>query len=141
MHGDFNGQNLRVLATPAGPQIAAFDWMDSGRGVPTTDLAQAAATACRISASPDLATYMSVVRELWPDCDREEVERLATCGAVFRALAAIEWNAQIYFPEWANMLVPSLRKYDAELAHALDRLGWARRVQWAASIVVPEDTA
>ena len=127
VHGDFNGQNLRVLATPAGPQIAAFDWMDSGRGVPTTDLAQAAATACRISASPDLATYMSVVRELWPDCDREEVERLATCGAVFRALAAIEWGSHEYFPDWANLFIPNLRMYEAELTHALDRFGWVRR--------------
>ncbi|PYN30131.1 MAG: hypothetical protein DME01_28375 [Candidatus Rokuibacteriota bacterium] len=135
VHGDLNGQNLRVQATSTGRRIVAFDWAESGRGVPTADLAQV------VAASPDLVTYLSVVRERWPSCDREDVERLATCGAVFRALAAIEWNAQIYFPEWANMLVPSLRKYDAELAHALDRLGWARRVQWAASIVVPEDTA
>ena len=134
VHGDFSWKNLRVQASPAGPQIAAFDWTDSGRGVPTADLAQVVSTMSRFnsrfSASPDLATYLSVVRERWPDCDREDVERLANCGGVFRALAAIEWDSRDYFPDWVNLCVPSLRLYEAELALALDRLGWARRSGW-----------
>ncbi|PYN72968.1 MAG: hypothetical protein DMD96_33755 [Candidatus Rokuibacteriota bacterium] len=140
VHGDLNGKNLRVQATPAGPRIAAFDWADSGFGVPTADLAQVVATQRRISASPDLTTYFSVIRERWPDCDRENVARLATLGAVFRALAAIEWESHIYFPDWANLFVPTLRLYEAELAHALGLLGWARRVRWAAAATVPEAT-
>ena len=93
LHGDFNGKNLRVQASPAGPQIAAFDWTDAGRGVPTADLAQVVFATIGFSASPDLATYLSVVRERWPDCDPEDVERLAACGTVFRALAAIDWDS------------------------------------------------
>ena len=80
-----------------------------------------------------------MIRERWPDCDRENVARLATLGAVFRALAAIEWESHIYFPDWANLFVPTLRLYEAELAHALGLLGWARRVRWAAA-TVPEAT-
>ena len=127
LHGDFNGKNLRVQASPAGPQIAAFDWTDSGLGVPTADLAQVVFDTIGFSASPDLTTYLSVVRERWPDCDPEDVERLAACGTVFRALAAIDWDSHHFFPDWANWFVPNLRLYEAELAHALDRLGWAGR--------------
>ena len=124
VHGDFNGKNLRVQSSPAGARIVAFDWEDSGLGVPNTDLAQVVTTSCRISASPDLATYLAVVRERWPDCDRANVERLATCGAVFRALAVIEWDAHHLAHDWADSFVPNLRLYEAELGHALRQLGW-----------------
>jgi len=135
VHGDFNGKNLRVQASPAGPQIVAFDWADCGLGVPTADLAQVVASAGRISASPDLATYFSAVRESWPDCDQEDVERLAACGTVFRALAAIDWDTHQFAYDWADAFVPNLRLYEAELAHALDRLGWARRARCASAEV------
>jgi ATP-binding cassette subfamily B protein len=126
-HGDFNGKNLRVQTSPGGPQIVAFDWEDSGHGVPTADLAQVVATSCRISASPDLPTYLSVVRERWPECDQEVVERLAACGAVFRALAVIEWDSHHLAHDWADSFVPNLRLYEAELAHAAGQLGLTRR--------------
>jgi len=140
VHGDFNGKNLRVQATPEGHRIAAFDWAEAGRGVPTADLAQVVATQKHFCANPDLGSYFSVVRERWPDSDREDVERLATCGTVFRALAAIEWESHIYFPDWAHLFRPNLGIYEAELAHALERLGWTRPIRWATSIVVPENT-
>src|SRR3989454_826174 len=57
IHGDFNTKNLRVQASPQGAQIGAFDWEDAGRAVPGIDLAQAGDPSCRLSASPDLATY------------------------------------------------------------------------------------
>jgi ATP-binding cassette subfamily B protein len=126
LHGDFNGKNLRVQASPEGPRVLAFDWEDAGRGVPCVDLAQVVASSSRISASPDLPTYVSVVRERWPVGDPADIERLATCGAVFRALAVISWDTHHLAHDWANAFVPSLQAYDAELAHALDRLGWAR---------------
>src|SRR5205823_6279856 len=107
LHGDYNGKNLRVQASPAGPQIAAFDWTDAGRGVPTADLAQVVFATNGFSASPDLATYLSVVRGRWPDCDLKDVERLAACGTVFRALAAIDWDSHNFFPDWAIWFVPN----------------------------------
>jgi hypothetical protein len=135
VHGDFNGKNLRVQTTAAGLQIVAFDWADCGLGVPAADLAQITATEGLIAASPDLTTYFSVVRERWPDCDQEHVERLAACGTVFRALASIDWDTHQFAYDWADAFVPNLRMYEAELAHALDRLGWARRVGWAPAAV------
>jgi ATP-binding cassette subfamily B protein len=126
VHGDFNGKNVRVQASEAGPRLVAFDWEDAGRGVPAVDLAQVMAQSCRISASPDLATYWSVVRERWPQCDRADVERLAICGAVFRAVAVIAWDAHHLAHPWANGFLPNLQMYAAELDHALGQLGWAQ---------------
>ena len=125
IHGDFNGKNLRMQASPQGLQVGAFDWEDAGWAVPGVDLAQAVDPSCHISASPDLATYWAVVRERWPKCDATDVERLATCGAVWRALAAITWEAHHLARPWADAFIPNLRLYEAELTHALDRFGWA----------------
>src|SRR6266571_5171442 len=127
IHGDFNAKNLRVQASPQGAQIGAFDWEDAGRAVPGIDLAQAVNPSCRISASPDLATYWAVVRERWPNCDQTDIERLATCGAVWRALAVITWDGQHLAHPWADAFLPNLRMYEAELTHALDRFGWPGR--------------
>src|SRR5216117_4084168 len=127
IHGDFNAKNLRVQASPQGAQIGAFDWEDAGRAVPGIDLAQAVDPSCRIAASPDLATYWAVVRERWPNCDATDVERLATCGAVWRALAVISWDGQHLARPWADAFLPNLRMYEAELTHALDRFGWRVR--------------
>src|SRR3989441_871911 len=125
IHGDFNGKNLRMQASPHGPRVGAFDWEDAGWAVPGVDLAQAGDPSCHISASPDLATYWAVVREQWPNCNQADVERLATCGAVTRALAAITWDGLHLTRPWANAFLPDLRMYEAELTQALDRFGWA----------------
>ncbi|HYT82489.1 MAG TPA: ATP-binding cassette domain-containing protein [Gemmatimonadales bacterium] len=126
VHGDFNGKNVRVQASPQGARLVAFDWEDAGRGVPAVDLAQVIDPSCRISANPDLASYWSLVRTRWPECDQADVERLAICGAVFRALAVISWDAHHLAHPWANGFLPNLQMYAAELAHALDRLGWTQ---------------
>ncbi len=125
IHGDFNGKNLRMQASPQGLRVGAFDWEDAGWAVPAVDLAQAVDPSCHISASPDLATYWAVVRERWQHCDQADIERLATCGAVWRAVAAITWEAHHLARPWADAFIPNLRLYEAELTHALDRFGWA----------------
>src|SRR5882724_4368415 len=129
IHGDFNAKNLRVCTSAQGgaAEIGAFDWEEAGHAVPGIDLAQAVDPSCRIAASPDLATYHAVVRERWPHCDATDVERLATCGAVWRALAVISWDGQHLARPWADAFLPNLRMYEAELTHALDRFGWRVR--------------
>src|SRR5438046_2524005 len=129
IHGDFNAKNLRVCtaAQGGGAEIGAFDWEEAGHAVPGIDLAQAVDPSCRIAASPDLATYHAVVRERWPNCDATDVERLATCGAVWRALAVISWDGQHLARPWADAFLPNLRMYEAELTHTLDRFGWRVR--------------
>ena len=127
IHGDFNGKNLRIQTAPSGPQLVAFDWADAGLAVPAVDLAQVATPSFRMSASPDLATYWSVVRESWPTCDHADIERLANCGAVFRALAVITWDANHLAEAWADAFLPNLQIYQAELVRALDHLGWPFR--------------
>jgi len=130
IHGDFNGKNLRIQTAPSGPQLVAFDWADAGLAVPAVDLAQVATPSFRMSASPDLATYWSVVRESWPECDHADIQRLANCGAVFRALAVITWDANHLAEAWADAFLPNLQIYQAELVRALDHLGWPIRSAW-----------
>src|SRR6266550_1559730 len=121
---------LGILHTEA--QAAADQ---AGWAVPGVDLAQAVDPSCHISASPDLATYWAVVRERWTNCDQTDIERLATCGAVWRALAAITWEAHHLARPWADAFIPNLRLYNAELTHALDRFGWAGPTGRASSVV------
>src|SRR3989441_3003883 len=124
-HSELHRKKPRIPASPPGLRVGAFDWEDAGWAGPAVDLAQAGGPSCHISASPDLATYWAVVRERWPKCDQADIERLATCGAVTRALAAITWEAHHLARPWADAFIPNLRLYEAELMHALDRFGWA----------------
>jgi ATP-binding cassette subfamily B protein len=126
VHGDFNRKNLRVQATEGAPRVVAFDWGDGGWGVPTADLAQSS-----IAARPDLDAYWETVRERWSAYGRETFERLAQCGSVFRALAAMRWGSRGMPFDWAPWSVANLRLYDGELIRALDDLGWAQAAHLA----------
>ena len=122
VHGDFNGKNLRVQSGGSDPWIVAYDWEDAGWGVPAVDLAQAALPTSRITAGADIAAYWGVVRERWPNLTQADVERVAQCGTVFRALAALDWESHNLAHEWAQWFLRSFRLYDTELTHAIRRL-------------------
>jgi len=124
VHGDLNGKNLRLRPTSADATVLVFDWEDAGWGVPAVDLAQQAVPSSGLSANPDIPTYCSTVRESWPDTSPEAVQRLASCGTVFRVLAALYWESFNIATEWASKSVSNIRLFDAELDHALARLGW-----------------
>lgn len=128
VHGDFSAKNVRVQLAGPDPGVVVFDWEDAGWGVPAADLAQMALPSSRIAASPNLETYWTAVHEHWPGCERADVDRLATCGSVFRSLAALQWDSHHLVHEWAQWFIRSMRLYDAELAHALQRLDWGRGV-------------
>jgi ATP-binding cassette subfamily B protein len=124
VHGDFNGQNLRVRCANGSSTVVVFDWEDAGWGVPAVDLAQLAVPSGKLSANPDITTYWSTVRERWPDASAETLRRLAACGTVFRALAALNWDATSLPYDWAHSCVGGMHVYAAELEDALERLGW-----------------
>ena len=135
VHGDFSAKNVRVQAAGPNPGIVVFDWEDTGWGVPAADLAQLALPSSRISASPDLDTYWVAVREHWPALQRADIERVATCGSVFRSVAALQWDSHHLVHEWAQWFIRSMRLYDAELAHALGRLDWERQMSTSHAVV------
>ena len=83
--------------------------------------------ASKLSANPDIPTYWSTVRERWPNASAEALQQLAYCGTVFRALAALSWESNGLSHEWASASVNTMRVYDAEMAHALNALGWNGR--------------
>jgi ABC-type transport system involved in Fe-S cluster assembly fused permease/ATPase subunit len=126
VHGDFNGQNLRLHSENGNSTIVVFDWEDAGWGVPAVDLAQLTVPSGKLSANPDIPTYWSTVRERWPRAHTDTLQRLAYCGTVFRALAALNWDAQSLPYDWAHTCVSGMHVYAAELEDALGRLGWDR---------------
>jgi hypothetical protein len=134
VHGDFNGKNVRVCIEQVGMALQAFDWGEAGWGIAAVDLAQTTAPFRGFSASPDLATYWSVVREPWPSLDLRGVHRLATCGRLFRCLAALNWAVQGleyrlgYLPVIREhitlILMTELRPYQAWLAGIIQAREW-----------------
>jgi ATP-binding cassette subfamily B protein len=124
VHGDFNAKNIRLGRATGGTGCLVFDWAEAGWGVPAVDLAQQAVPASHLSASPDLSTYWSSVRERWPNLSGAALQRLADCGSVFRTLAALYWEAPGLGTEWASTSVTNIRIYEAERANALSRIGW-----------------
>jgi aminoglycoside phosphotransferase (APT) family kinase protein len=126
VHGDFKGSNLRIRSGRDGPTLVAFDWGESAFGVPAVDLAQSSLPASALCAIPDLEIYESVVRSRNAQAERRTIERVAQCGTIFRAVAAIRWAACRLESEWPASAVQNMRFFDADLANALRAAGWAR---------------
>ena len=135
VHGDFTRKNLRVRTGRAGIALLHFDWEMAGWGVPAADLAQSArlgredfaAKSGGFAASPDMATYWSVVREHWPSLDLQTIQQLANCGSIFRCLAAINWSAQsLVYKKGVKWVVGDMRIYQAELSAAIQAATWGQ---------------
>ena len=58
--------------------------------------------------------------------ERRTIQRLAQCGTIFRAMAAIRWAAYGLETEWPAVAVQDMRFYDADLANVLRAAGWVR---------------
>ena len=90
VHGDCQVKNAHVRSTQNGLVLAPFDWASGGWGLPATDLGQLSLPYKSLPQTvPDYATYLSVVRNEWPDFDLETVQQLANLGQIFWALKVI----------------------------------------------------
>jgi ATP-binding cassette subfamily B protein len=124
VHGDFSEKNLRVRSANGNATVVVFDWEDAGWGVPAADLAQLSLPFSKLSANPDIPTYWSTIRDRWPNASAVELQRLAYCGTVFRALAGLYWDVPNLANDWAHACAGGLQVYISELDDALARLGW-----------------
>jgi len=115
VHGDFQPKNAYIRPAASGPEVVPIDWETAGWGVPAVDLARL-----------DLATYQAVVQPCWPELRAEDVRRLAACGTVFRALAAIFWvSPQLAYDtaHWLILPLSKLRSYERQLCEGLGEVG------------------
>ena len=124
VHGDFNGRNIRLATASDRPTIVVFDWEEAGWGVPAVDLAQQMVPSGQLSANPDIPAYWATARERWPALNLDACWRLAYCGTVFRALAAISWIAGNLANDGAHACLSDMQFYAAELDGALRQLDW-----------------
>jgi hypothetical protein len=118
VHGDFVVKNLRVQHDATGPALLVFDWQFSGWGIPATDLAQFIGHV----ASPDLAVYRSVLNRQHPSLDARDIQRVAACGNLLRALDEIDWaisGLPFGDPTSLGKAVSHLRVYETRLSEAL----------------------
>jgi aminoglycoside phosphotransferase (APT) family kinase protein len=131
VHNDFCVDNLRVEYQQAEPIITAFDWEDAGWGVPVIDFAQLPALA-PYSVRPDLEVYTSLVRQMWPALNEDDVRLLSEAGALFRIVSELYWEAwrlsYDYRSErqraWLTDYVDIAREYVARLHAFTQMAGW-----------------
>jgi len=129
VHCDFAHKNLRVRSNTSGIDLVAFDWEMAGYGIPAPDIAEWSGCGVPrriIGSLPDseLVDYWEVVRESWSYLDLPAMKELAELGAVFRSLLAISWVSESIGRGWWP--IEELRGYQADLAIALENLGFAR---------------
>ena len=129
VHCDFAHKNLRVRSNTSGIDLVAFDWEMAGYGIPAPDIAEWSGCGVPrriIGSLPDseLVDYWQVVRESWSYLDLPAMKELAELGAVFRSLLAISWVSESIGRGWWP--IEELRGYQADLAIALENLGFAR---------------
>ena len=121
VHGDFVAQNLRLRTTQQGTFLLPLDWETAGWGVPAADLVQGVNGH---KASPDLATYWSIVREPPWELDFAAIRKLADLGVILRMLAAIRWGIAKLSPEWVEQPLSNIKTYAAVLSEALRTTSW-----------------
>lgn len=101
IHGDFKEDNMRVVDTPAGAAIIAFDWANVGWGAPCLDLAKFTG----YSVAPALPAYLQRCQRHWPDFDKADVIRLAYIGEIFRWIETVRWHvAEIEYGRHAAVM-------------------------------------
>jgi phosphotransferase family enzyme len=111
VHGDFAEKNTRMRRGSTGEELIVFDWETSGIGVPSVDLAQ----STLYSVTPDLNQYISALRNLRPEITFAFVHKLAAVGAVFRLLAALDWQT-CSLPDPTSL--PSLERFEEWLGES-----------------------
>jgi len=104
VHGDFARKNLRVRAAASGRELIALDWETAGWGPPAADLAfSPIRNRNNRPPRPDrprswggtvsLEEYAACSHGLWYG-RRNELERLAKAGTLFRSAASVRWAAE-----------------------------------------------
>ncbi len=126
VHGDFVVKNVRVRATASGLALLVFDWELSGWGAPAADLAQFTGGMV----TPDLNAYGAARRGAGFPLVAPDLERLSSCGELFRLIDEIAWETSascLGFKTYDFLVraLSCLRVYEPRLAAALHRNGWA----------------
>jgi ABC-type transport system involved in Fe-S cluster assembly fused permease/ATPase subunit len=121
VHGDLASKNVRVRPTANGLAFLAFDWENSGWGIPAEDLAWFP----RHTVNPDLTVYSTRMNNKNPSA----VHDLAACGKVFRLLDSIQWMSLSLIPNahdaWLSKPISSLQVYRIRLAEAFAERHWS----------------
>ena len=133
VHGDFKEKNMRIRRGAGGDVLLPFDWEYAGWGTPAMDLAR----GFRHSADPNaaIATYLTVVRPVWPRLGLQDVQQLVSIGSVFRLIDSITWErVGVIYNHWPNAdvardcarwTVRQLNSYRTRMDDAI------RAVQWS----------
>lgn len=90
VHGDFRSHNILACFSPSGPVLFPIDWGDCGWGPPATDLK-----------GIDVDTYCDAARGVGFTLPAGIVREQVRCGAIFKLLAAIGWEA-----DWLRVGAP-----------------------------------
>jgi aminoglycoside phosphotransferase (APT) family kinase protein len=127
IHGDFAGRNIRYRPAATGSAVVTlwpFDWEDAAWGPPALDLIRSSPRSICSAANPDVDTYVSIVRDRWPQMNVDSVRRLGGFGKIFWYVLALSLDAAALSDEWVEQPMQNLRLYRAPLAHALRAVGW-----------------
>jgi thiamine kinase-like enzyme len=117
VHGDLVAKNVRVGSPGHGNHLLVMDWEMAGWGVPAVDLAQLGG---RVSISPDLGIYYSLVKSSWPNLELVDVQRLGQLGGMFRLITAIHWATRDLPTHWVEDAMEGLRAYTTRFAPLLE---------------------
>ncbi len=127
VHGDCLAKNVHVRMSQAGLSIAPYDWGGAGWGLPATDLGQLGLPYRHLPPTdPDCATYLSVVRDQWPDFDLHIVQQLANLGQMFWSLKVISRGVQEFDYQEAHIetIMDKFRVYKSVLANTIRAAQW-----------------
>jgi len=128
VHGDCQVKNAHIRSSQTGLTFAPFDWANAGWGLPATDLGQLSLPYKNLPPTvPDCETYLSLVRNEWPDFDLETVQQLANLGQIFWSLKVISLSVPEFDDKrtYLEGLLYNFSVYASVLATAIQAATWA----------------
>jgi hypothetical protein len=138
VHGDFKPDNIRIRRKGAS-ELVAFDWSNGGTGVPALDVSRFLVSlrleagvdppvpreSCALSIhriAPDLTTYLTMVRPVWPRVDRNAIRYVGLVGELFHCIATIRWEAAKLGYTWIEGPIANLKLYQRWLSWLIREL-------------------
>jgi hypothetical protein len=104
VHGDLKAKNARIRPGKGGTELLLFDWETAGYGTPAADVGRV-----------DVPAYHSVIQDVWPDLDAQDIDQLAHYGKIIRYVAGVDWESTKLEYQWLERVMRNMRIYESRL--------------------------
>ena len=125
-HNDCLPKNIHVVEEPGHP-IVPIDWGSAGFGLPGIDLGVSTISFDQpLEITPDVETYVTAVRPVWPNISADQVTRLTFYGRILWITKVLAQSLPVFQERSKAKAESYLKLYASVLDRSVAGIGWQR---------------